>query len=189
MANNTIAAEYIEQLSDLLAVLPFFQFDLEKVVPLQRKPCKFHFVNLCVALAFCGQGVSTVDDFKALPETERAKWYEWLISQELFRRQCINGGLEQESLFYWASKEHEIDFVDAKKNLIEVKLGKSSPLEYVWFAKQFPKRKLLVINQEEFQTNNVKGVTLHQFLLADGLPHPYPGMVDDINEFNDLVKF
>ena len=48
LANNTIAAEYVEQLSDLLAVVPSHQWDADKGVPLQRKPAKFHFINLCV---------------------------------------------------------------------------------------------------------------------------------------------
>jgi uncharacterized protein len=49
LANNTIASEYVEQLSDLLTVVPSFQWDADKDVPLQRKPAKFHFINLSVA--------------------------------------------------------------------------------------------------------------------------------------------
>ena len=42
----------------------------------------------------------------------------------------------------------------------------------------FPGRELLVIGGNEFETQHIKGVTVEQFLLADGLPHPYPGEME-----------
>ncbi|MBS0612627.1 MAG: ATP-binding protein, partial [Proteobacteria bacterium] len=188
LANNTIAAEYIEQLSDLLAVVPSHQWDADKRVPLQRRPAKFHFVNLAVALAFSPNRMAHVSDFEALAPQERAKWIEWLVAQELFRRQCIAGAEDPEALWYWASKQHEIDFVDVHENLYEVKAGRSGPLDFVWFAKTLPKRKLLVIGGGEFQSSAVKGITIEQFLLADGFPHPYPGQVDDPDIYNDYGR-
>jgi predicted AAA+ superfamily ATPase len=122
LANNTLAAEYVEQLSDLLAVIPSYQWDADKDVPLQRRPAKFHFVNLSVALSFSQNRMTQISDFDALESQERAKWIEWLVAQELFRRQCIAGVEDPEAIWYWASKEHGIDFVDAGRNLYEVKI-------------------------------------------------------------------
>lgn len=189
LSNNTIAAEYIEQLSDLLSVIPSNQWDHQKLVPLQRKPCKFHFINLSVALSFSEYRINSISEFKKLPTQEQGKWLEWLVAQELFRRQCIKGELNPEGIYYWASKEHEIDFVDQNKMFYEVKLGKSGPLDFTWFNKTFSKNKLLVISESEFETKNILGVTIEQFLLADGFVHPYLGMVDDPNIYNDYVKF
>lgn len=41
----------------------------------------------------------------------RSKWVEWLVAQELFRRQCIARTEDPEALWFWASNQHEIDFV------------------------------------------------------------------------------
>ena len=189
LANNTLAAEYIEQLSDLLAVVPSPQWDSHKQIYLQRKPVKFHFVNLAVALAFSSNRMTCVHDFKQISSNDQSKWLEWLVAQELFRRQCIRGVESPEDIGFWASKEHEIDFVDAEGTFIEVKLGKTSPLDFAWFPKVFPKKKLLVVNQREFQTEQIKGITVEQFLLSDGFPHPYPGMVEDIDIYNNYTRF
>ena len=129
-----------------------------------------------------------ISEFDALVPQERAKWIEWLVAQELFRRQCIAGVEDPEALWCWASKEHEIDFVDVHENLYEVKAGRSGPLDFVWFTKTLPKRKLLVIGGGEFQSYAVKGITMEQFLLADGFPHPYPGQVDNPDIYNDFGR-
>jgi len=189
LANNTLAAEYVEQLSDLLAVIPSCQWDADKDVPLQRRPAKFHFVNLSVALSFSPNRMTQISDFDALESQERAKWIEWLVAQELFRRQCIAGVEDPEAIWYWASKEHEIDFVDAGKNLYEVKSGRSGPLDFLWFAKSLPKRTVLSIGNGEFQSAVVKGITIEQFLLADGFSHPYPGQVDNPDIYNEYGRF
>jgi predicted AAA+ superfamily ATPase len=189
LANNTIAAEYIEQLSDLLAVIPSYQWDADKGVPLQRKPAKFHFINLSVALAFSSNRMTQVSDFDALAPQEQSKWIEWLVAQELFRRQCIADVEDPEALWYWASREHEIDFVDSSERLYEVKVGRTGALDFAWLAKTLPKRKLLVIGSGEFRSAAVKGITIEQFLLADGLPHPYPGLVENADVYNDYGRF
>lgn len=189
LANNTIASEYVEQLSDLLAVIPSCQWDAQRDVPLQRKPAKFHFINLSVALAFSPNRMTGVQDFKNQPSGEQSKWIEWLVAQELFRRQCIAGAEDPEAIWFWASRDHELDFVDERRNLYEVKLGRSGPLDFAWFPKVFPKHKLLVIGGSEFRAASVKGITISQFLLADGLPHPYPGLVDDVDVYNDYSRF
>ena len=73
-----------------------------------------------------------------------------------------------QSLF-WRSEKREIDFVRTGKPWIEVKAGKASPLEFDWFAKSFPREKLLVINTERFEGRNVRGVTLEDFLLDEDM--------------------
>ncbi|MDE0441036.1 MAG: AAA family ATPase [Gammaproteobacteria bacterium] len=189
LANNTIASEYIEQLSDVLAVLPSFQWDASKDVPVQRRPAKFHFINLSVALAFAPDRLVHVEDFKKLPSRDRSRWLEWLVAQELFRRQAILGVPDPETIWYWASKEHEIDFVDHARNLYEVKTGRAGPMDFAWFPKVFPNRNLLVVGSNEFRAQSVRGITMEQFLLADGFPHPYPGEVDDTDAYNDFARF
>jgi len=188
LANNTIASEYIEQLSDLLAVIPSHQWDADKDVPLQRKPAKFHFINLSVALAFSRNRMTHVDDFKSLPSREKSKWLEWLVAQELFRRQAIAGVDDPEALWFWASKDREIDFVDCERKLYEVKVGRAGAVDFAWFPKVFPKRKLLVVGSSEFRAASLKGITMEQFLLSDGLPHPYPGEVEDPDVYNDYGR-
>ncbi|MBM3271563.1 MAG: ATP-binding protein, partial [Candidatus Sericytochromatia bacterium] len=189
LANNTIAAQYVEQLSDLLAVIPSFQWDPGNDAPLQRKPAKFHFTNLAVAMAFSPDRMASVAEFKALPPEHKAKWVEWLVAQELFRRQCIAGVTEPETLWYWASDDHEIDFVDAARKLYEVRVGRQGPLDFGWFPRTFPDRRLLVVCANEFRAAVIKGITVEQFLLADGLPHPYPGQVDDPDLYNEFAGF
>ena len=71
LANNTVASGYIEQLSDALAVLPSYQWEHNKDLPQQRKPAKFHFINLSVALAFAPNRMASVHEFKELGATER----------------------------------------------------------------------------------------------------------------------
>jgi predicted AAA+ superfamily ATPase len=189
LANNTIASEYVEQLSDLLAVIPSHQWDADRDVPLQRKPAKFHFINLSVAMSFSPNRMAQVEDFKSLRPEEKSKWIEWLVAQELFRRQSIAGVEDPEAIWFWASKEHEIDFVDSERNLYEVKAGQAAPLDFAWFPKVFPKRKLLVIGGSEFRSTRIRGVTIEQFLLSDGFPHPYPGQVEDPDVYNDYARF
>lgn len=189
LANNTIASEYVEHLSDLLAVIPSHQWDARRDVPLQRKPAKFHFINLSVALSFSADRMVSIDDFKRLPSSQQSKWVEWLVAQELFRRQCIMGTEDPEAIWYWASDDHEIDFVDSRRDLYEVKIGRSGPLDFAWFPNVFPKRHLLVVGGAEFRSATIKGITINQFLLADGLPHPYPGQVEDADIFSEYGRF
>lgn len=189
LANNTIAAEYVEQLSDLLSVIPSSQWDADRDVPIQRKPAKFHFINLSVALSFSPDRMTRVEDFRRLSSQDQSKWMEWLVAQELVRRQAIAGAEAPETLWFWASKEHEIDFVDAQRHLYEVKVGQAGPLDFEWLSRVLPKRRLLVIGRSEFRTASIKGITIHQFLLADGLPHPYPGQGADPDMHNEYGRF
>lgn len=79
--------------------------------------------------------------------------------------------------------------VDASRNLYEVKSGRSGPLDFLWFAKSLPKRSVLAIGNGEFQSAVAKGITIEQFLLADGFPHPYPGQVDNPDIYNEYGRF
>lgn len=165
LANNTIASEYIEQLSDLLCLVPQWQRDLEKDIFLFRKPAKFCFTNLASAIAFHPGAIKYVHEYKALPASERSSLVEWLVAQELVRRAAYNGLRDPCKLGFWASKEHEIDFVTPDGELYEVKLDPASSLEFAWFSKVFPKRHLTVICMTPFETDSVRAITLEQFLL------------------------
>jgi hypothetical protein len=52
------------------------------------------------------------------------------------------------------------------KQFIEVKAGKTNPLEFQWFLKSFKKEELIVISQSRFETDRIKGITLEDFLLS-----------------------
>lgn len=176
LANNTIASEYVEQLSDLLAVMPSHQWDADRDVPLQRKPAKFSFhQSVRGAVIQPEPHGARLEDFKSLPPQQKSKWIEWLVAQELFRRQSIAGVEDPEAIWFWASKEHEIDFVDSKRSLYEVKVGPSGLVDFAWFPKVFPKRKLVVIGGSEFRSTTIKGVTIEQFLLSEDYPIPIQG--------------
>ena len=91
---------------------------------------------------------------------------EGLAAEEIWRRSVLAGVYNPESLGFWASKEHEIDFVAPDHRLIEVKRGKAGPLDFTWFAKIFPKSHLIVICQNPFKTKQITGVTIEDFLLG-----------------------
>ena len=165
LSNNTVAAGYIEILNDLGCVIPAYPWDKGRKIMVLRKECKYHFTNLLAALAYYPERIRNIDDFLALPKKEQAKWYEWLIAQELTRRAAITGKQILEPLAFWQNKSHEIDFVAENKQYIEVKRGNSSVLEFSWFPKQFPDALLTVLNNKVFETKTVRGCPLEDFLL------------------------
>ena len=167
LANNTVAHNYIEILSDLGCVIPAYHWDQHKKIPILRKECKYHFTNLLVALAYHPARLRKPKDFLALPETEQGIWYEWLVAQELLRRAAIANTDLLAPLFFWQNKDHEIDFVVANEQFIEVKRGSCYAPEFSWFAKQFPQKQLTVINQKQFATPWVHGQSLEDFLKND----------------------
>jgi hypothetical protein len=71
-----------------------------------------------------------------------------------------------EAVGFWASKEHEIDFVTPDRDFIEVKRGKASPMDFRWFSRIFPHDHLTVICKSPFTSKQVTGVTLEEFLLS-----------------------
>lgn len=166
LANNTVAQGYIECLNDLGCVIPAFPWDQHRNVLLKRKESKYHFTNLLVAVAYHPSKIRSVAEFLALPETEQGNWYEWLVAQELVRRNSIQGEHILEPLAFWQNKDHEIDFVMPGKEYIEVKRGQSSVLEFSWFPKQFPNKHLTVISKNKFATDSVKSCLIENFLLG-----------------------
>lgn len=164
LANNTIAANYVELMNDLGIVLPSFAWDADKHLPILRKPCKYHITNLLAALAFYPAGLRRIEQMRDLPAQEQAIWLEWLVAQEEMRRAAIAGKEILSPQRFWQSKTHEIDFVTAD-GFLEVKRGKCTALEFVWFAKQFPNQTLTVITNTPFEARNVRGISMEQYLM------------------------
>ena len=165
LANNTVAAGFLELLMDNLCLATAFAWDAERRVALRRKPAKFHFINLLAAVAWHPDHPSSVDEYRALPAADHGKLHEWTVAQELWRRAARAGAEVPEQMLFWQSKEHEIDFIADGTHLIEVKYGKVSPIEFSWFPRVFPAHRLTVINTERFETAFCRGVTLEDFLL------------------------
>ncbi|MFH1653507.1 MAG: AAA family ATPase [Pseudomonadota bacterium] len=166
LANNTVASGYIEQLSDLLSLLPSWPIETNKKMILMRKPCKFHFINLAVAIAFHPSALKQVHEFENLSPDLQGTFIEWLVAQELWRNSVLSGQENPEAISFWESKEHEIDFVTPDLKFIEVKKGQAGPLEFSWFSKIFPKDELTVICNTPFTSKQVKGITIEEFLLS-----------------------
>ncbi|MBI4126761.1 MAG: ATP-binding protein [Deltaproteobacteria bacterium] len=166
LANNTVASGYIEQLSDLLTVLPTWPWDVQKKMLVLRKPCKFHFINVGVATVFHPATPRYIHEFERLPPETQGMFLEWLVAQEVWRRSVLAGVDNPEALGYWSSKEHEIDFITPEGTMIEVKRGRAGPLDFSWFGKVFPKQQLTVICDRPFTSQQVTGVTIEQFLLS-----------------------
>ena len=166
LANNTVAANYIEILRDLGCVIPSYPWDQDRNSLILRKECKYHFNNLLVATSYHPKRIRSVSDFDTLSNQEQGVWYEWLIAQELSRRMALKGEEILAPLSFWQNKNHEIDFVLSSDHLLEVKRGQSSALEFTWFAQQFQNKKLTVINTERFTTNTIRGIDLETFMLG-----------------------
>lgn len=169
LANNTIAANYIEILRDLGCVIPAYHWDQHRNQLILRKECKYHFMNLLAAVTYHPKQVRNLSDFFALSADEQGVWYEWLIAQEINRRNAISGKDILAPLSFWQNEQHEIDFVLSKDHLLEVKRGQASALEFAWFVKQFPSKKLTVISTKSFSTDYIHGVTMEEFMLDDSL--------------------
>lgn len=165
LANNTVAQGYIDLLADLMVIEPAFPYDPERHLTIFRKPCKYHFVNLLVALCWHPEKPRTIAELQALGPS-LGVIFEWAVAQEIWRRTCISQSESMpEHLHFWQSKSHEIDFVlPDLKAYIEVKSGSENPVYFSWFIKNFPQGTLTVINQNTFTTNRLQGMTLEAFL-------------------------
>ena len=168
MANNSVAAGYLELLADLMCLSPAYAWDPARRVALRRRPAKYHLSNTLAAVAWHPSRLRTVADFEALSPEIKGAWYEWAVAQELWRRRAIAGVEVPEELHFWQSKEHELDFVLSPSEFLEVKHGRTSPVEFTWFSKVFPKAHLTVISQTRYDTANLTGIGLEQFLLQQG---------------------
>jgi predicted AAA+ superfamily ATPase len=164
LANNTVAAGYMELFADLGSILPSFPWDPHRHIGILRKPCKFHFTNILVAIAYHPARIRSVQDFKELLPSAQAVFYEWLVAQELVRRKAIRGEMALDPLYFWKNDDHEIDFVVEPRDYLEVKRGQSSPIEFAWAKHLLPKSRIRVICTTPFETATVSGLTLEQFL-------------------------
>ena len=99
-----------------------------------------------------------------MPEETQGRWLQWTVAQELFRRRCIAGEEIPELLLFWQSKEHELDFVVEPGHYLEVKRGKTTPVEFAWFERVLPRSKLLVVGDSSFESRSVRGLGLADFL-------------------------
>ncbi|MBK9576677.1 MAG: ATP-binding protein [Fibrobacteres bacterium] len=164
LANNTVAAGYVELLADLQVLGISGAWDADRSLEIARKPAKFPFVNLLAAVAWSEASPYSVEEFLAMPPQRQGVWMEWLIAQELYRRAAIRGKDEPERLPYWQGGDHEIDFA-GRDEWIEVKRGKTSPVEFAWFARSFPKRHLTVVGDSTWETDHVRAIRFEHFLL------------------------
>lgn len=164
LANNTVAAGYVELLADLMVVGISGAWDAQKKCEIPRKPAKFPFVNLLAAVAWAPDAPCSVSEFHALPESRQGVWLEWLVAQELYRRAAVEGRDEPERLPFWQGGEHEVDFA-GQGEWYEVKRGKTSPMDFSWFPRVFPKGKLTVVCDARWETDHVKAARFEDFLL------------------------
>lgn len=132
----------------------------------RRRPCKFHFTNTLVAIAWHPARIRSIDDFTSLPPEEQAKFAEWLVAQELWRRAAVRGDESPEQMAFWQGGDHEIDFIVPPRTAIEVKLGRTHPLEFAWFHRCMPGAGLSVVGQDRFSAGPIEGLTLEDFLIG-----------------------
>lgn len=154
LANNTVAAGYLEMLADLMCVGVCLPIDTSRRVRLRRKPAKYPFINLLAASAWSPRRPRTVSEWRALPAQVRGVATEWAVAQEIWRRAAIAGDPTPEDLSFWRSREHEIDFV-TPSGFVEVKLGRAGPLDFTWFPRIFPGEALTVVTSHPFETDAV----------------------------------
>jgi predicted AAA+ superfamily ATPase len=167
LANNSVAAGYVDLLSDLLCVATAFAWDESHRRANRRRPCKFHFTNLLAAIAWHPQRVRSPAGFLAMSNAQQATMTEWLVAQELWRRAAIRGDEFPELMAFWQGPGHEVDFVTGPDSLIEVKRGRTGPLDFVWFPAVFPKARLTVVGATRFETDRIVGITIEDFLLGE----------------------
>jgi predicted AAA+ superfamily ATPase len=167
LANNTVAAGYIEALADLMCVAPAFAWDADHQRSNRRRPCKFQMTNQLVSTAWHPAHIRTPADWLGMSEEAQAMQLEWAVAQECWRRAALRGEEMPEMMHFWQGGKHELDFVLSPSRFIEVKRGKTGPLEFTWFPKTFPNGHLSVIGANRFETDKVVGLTLEDFLLEE----------------------
>jgi predicted AAA+ superfamily ATPase len=167
LANNTVAAGYVELLADLLCVSICHAWDASRRVAVRRRPAKYHLTNLLAAVSWGASRMRTTDDFHSLDPGAQGRFAEWLVAQEIFRRRAVGGEEMPEQMLYYQSREREIDFVLDDGTFLEVKRGATSPMEFAWFPRSFPGSRLVVIGREGFEAGPIVGITLERFLRGD----------------------
>lgn len=83
-------------LTQLLHVI--MNIETNKKTVLVRKPCKFHFINLAVAIAFHPSLLRYVHEFENLSPDIQAVFMEWLVAQEIWRRSVLGGSPNPEAI-------------------------------------------------------------------------------------------
>ena len=164
LANNTVAAGYMDLLADLMCAAPCFPWDEAHKRPNRRRPCKYHLTNLLAASAWHPRRPRRPAEFHALTDDEQGGLMEWLVAQELFRCAALRGDEFPEMMSFWQGGGHELDFVLGPQTFVEVKRGKTGPLEFMWFPKRFPKGRLTVVSASRFETDQIRGITPEEFL-------------------------
>jgi predicted AAA+ superfamily ATPase len=164
LANNTVAAGWVDLLSDLLCVGTSPAWDASRRGEAPRRPAKFPFINLLAAGLWAPHAPRTADELERLDEGRRGVWHEWAVAQELFRRAAIRGAEWPERIPYWQGGEHELDFVVSDHEFVEVKLGRATALELAWFGTVFPKAHLTVVCATPFASDQITGISLESFL-------------------------
>lgn len=168
LANNTVAAGYVELLADLMCLARAHAWDASRSVAVRRRPAKFPPINLLAAVAFDKARLRTVEDYRALPPEVQGRWWEWLVAAEIWRRAALRGDLVPEQLLYWSTKEREIDYVLPPSTLVEVKRGRVRPFEFSWFPRTFPGAELRIVNTNRFEADRIRGLTMEDLLRDDG---------------------
>jgi uncharacterized protein len=164
LANNTVAAGYLELLADLMCVGTALAWDESRSIANRRRPAKFPPTNLLAAIAFDTSGLRTVADFQALAPAIQGRWLEWLIAQEIWRRRAIHGELVPEQLAYWQAGQHELDYIVRPDLAIECKRGGSSAADFGWFPRTFPAAHLWIVGRDSFDGQKVHGRTFAEVL-------------------------
>ncbi len=111
LANNTVAAGYIELLADLMCLGISHVWDPSRRVRTTRKQAKLPFINVLAAVSFHRGAMRRAADFRGLAPEEQGRWLEWLVAQELWRRAAIRGEDIPEMVPHYRTKSHELDFV------------------------------------------------------------------------------
>jgi len=166
LANNTVAAGYVELLTDLACVAPIFAWDPSRRIPNHRRPSKYPMINLLAAISWHPSRPRSLDDHDRLSPEGQGRLLEWLVAQELWRWAAIRGAEVPEMLLYWMGDEHEIDFVLGPDEFLEVKRGGATALDFAWFPRSFPGGRLTVIGSSRFETDRIRGITAEDFLLT-----------------------
>lgn len=166
-ANNTVVHGYLELMRDLMSVAYCYQADPHTLRPIPRKAAKLHFINLLAALAFDPNQPWQLDEFSRQSHHQISKWYEWAVASHLWKKAAYQGELDPESQLYWSNDRHEIDFI-SRRDWIEVKSGGFSPLDFSWFAKSFPKRRLQIVTggSTRDSSNFISIKSIEEFLLT-----------------------
>jgi uncharacterized protein len=165
VANNTVIQGYLDVLMNCLVLATAYSTNPMNMRPVPRKSAKYPWINLLAAWSFLPERPNTLAGCESLPENIKGSAWEWLVGQELWRRAAVGGAPTPEVMAFHRDQSHEIDFLCKDDLCIEVKSGATSALEFSWFHRSFPKKRLLVVSKSEFEARTIQGVTFEQFLL------------------------